>query len=82
MCTVSDPDPDWIRIQSGQWIASGFGIRIQGGQKLPTKMGNIKKFHVLNCWLFSLRAEGFFCSLDVLYEGLGIGKLKFLIKKI
>jgi hypothetical protein len=30
-----------------------------------------------------LRAEGFFCpSLDVLYGGLGIGKLQFWIKKI
>jgi hypothetical protein len=29
-----------------------------------------------------LRAEGFFCSLDVLYGGLGIGKLQILIKKI
>jgi hypothetical protein len=28
-----------------------------------------------------LRAEGFFCNLDVLYGGLGIGKLQFLIKK-
>jgi hypothetical protein len=26
-----------------------------------------------------LRAEGFFCNLDVLYGGLWIGKLKFLI---
>jgi hypothetical protein len=26
-----------------------------------------------------LRAEGFFCSLDVLYGGLGIGNLQFLI---
>jgi hypothetical protein len=45
---VADPDPKWIRIQSGQWI------RIRdtdpGGQKLPTKC---------------LRAEGFFCNLDV-----------------
>ncbi len=24
---VADPDPDWIRIQSGQWIRSGFGSR-------------------------------------------------------
>jgi hypothetical protein len=37
---VSDPDPDWIQIQSGQWIR----IRIRnpdpdpGGQKLPTKV--------------------------------------------
>jgi hypothetical protein len=38
--SVSDPDPYWIRIQSGQWIR----IRIRnpdpdpGGQKLPTKV--------------------------------------------
>jgi hypothetical protein len=29
-----------------------------------------------------LRAEGFSCSLGVLYEDLGISKLHFLIKKI
>jgi hypothetical protein len=29
-----------------------------------------------------LRAEGFFCSLDVLFGGLGIGKLQFFFKKI
>ncbi len=29
-----------------------------------------------------LKAEGFSCSLGVLYGGLGISKLKFLIKKI
>jgi hypothetical protein len=29
-----------------------------------------------------VRAEGFSCSLGVLYGGLGIGKLQFLIKKI
>jgi hypothetical protein len=28
---VSDPDPDWIRIQSGQWI------RIQKGKNDPQK---------------------------------------------
>jgi hypothetical protein len=28
-----------------------------------------------------LRAEGFFCNLDILYGGLGIGKLHFLKKK-
>ncbi len=28
-----------------------------------------------------LRAEGFFCNLDILYGGLGTGKLQFLIKK-
>jgi hypothetical protein len=29
-----------------------------------------------------LRAEGFSCSFGVLYGGLGISKLQFLIKKI
>ncbi len=28
-----------------------------------------------------MRAEGFFCNSDILYGGLGIGKLQFLIKK-
>jgi hypothetical protein len=32
--------------------------------------------------MFSLRAEGFSCSLGVLYEGLGISKWQLLIKKI
>jgi hypothetical protein len=40
------------------------------------------KVHVLKCWLPLFRADGFFCNLDVLYGGLGIGKLQFLIKKI
>jgi hypothetical protein len=31
-------------------------------------------------WPF-LKAEGFFSNLDVLYGGLGIGKLQFLSKK-
>ncbi len=43
------------------------------------------KVHVLKCWMASLKAEGvgwpllkaegFPCNLDVLYGGLGIGKL-------
>ncbi len=28
-----------------------------------------------------LRAEGFFCNLDILYGGLGIGKLQFFLSK-
>jgi hypothetical protein len=31
--------------------------------------------------MFSLRTEGFSCGLDVLYGGLGINNLQFLIKK-
>jgi hypothetical protein len=32
--------------------------------------------------MFSLRDECYYCSLVVLYGGLGISKLKFCIKKI
>jgi hypothetical protein len=39
------------------------------------------KVHVLSVGWSLLRAEGFFCNLDILYGGLGIGKLQFLIKK-
>jgi hypothetical protein len=34
-----------------------------------------KCFSFLESQMFSLRASGFFCSLDLLYGGLGIGKL-------
>jgi hypothetical protein len=50
-------------------------IRIQEGKNDPLQKEKLKKFHVL------LRAEGFFCSLDVLYGVLGIGKLQFLAQK-
>ncbi len=40
---VVDPDPDWIRIQSGLDPDSGIRIRIQEG----------KKVHVLKCWMAS-----------------------------
>jgi hypothetical protein len=30
----------------------------------------------------SFESDGFFCNLDILYGGLGIGELQFLIKKI
>ncbi len=80
---IRDPDPDWIRIQSGQWIR----IRIRnpdpdpGGQKWPTKEEkNLYKFMYWSVGWPLLRAEGFFCNLDILYGGLGIGKLQFLIK--
>jgi hypothetical protein len=46
---------------------------------------NIKKsriFMFLSTGCSRLRAEGFSCSLGVLYGGLGISKLQFLIKKI
>jgi hypothetical protein len=44
-----------------------------GGQQLPSKIEKteeISSFEVLD--VLFLRAEGFSCNLDVLYEGLGI----------
>jgi hypothetical protein len=46
---------------------------------------NRKKSRIFMCLstgCFLLRAEGFSCSLGVLFGGLGISKLQFLIKKI
>ncbi len=57
-----------IRIQSGQWI--------QEGKNYQQK----RKFRNAGCSL--LCAEGLFYSLDVLYDGLGIGKLQFVNIKI
>ncbi len=63
MIKVSDPDPYWIRIQSGQWIR----IRIRnlypdpGEKNDPQKyIKKIKKFYVLKCWMFTF--ESFFCN--------------------
>jgi hypothetical protein len=44
---------------------------------MTLKIRKIKKIHDLKCWMSSF--ESFFCN--VLYGGLGIGKLQFLIKK-
>jgi hypothetical protein len=44
------------------------------------KKARILMFLSTGCSL--LRAEGFFCNLGVLYGGLGISKLQFVIKKI
>ncbi len=65
--SVSDPDPDWIRIQSGQWI------RIQEGKNNPQKVEKNSCFEVLDVLL--LGAEALFYSLEILYRGLGMGKL-------
>jgi hypothetical protein len=44
-------DPDWIRIQSGQWIRIQNPDPDPGGQKIPTKVEKISKsscFEVLD----------------------------------
>ncbi len=64
--------PDWILNQAGQWIRSG-----SRRQKRPTKISCFGELDFL-FW----GAEDLSCSLDVLYGGLGISELQFLIKKI
>jgi hypothetical protein len=55
--SFSVSDPDWIRIQSGQWIR----IRIRNwepeAKNDPQKKKKIKKFHVLKCWMFSIEGR-------------------------
>ncbi len=41
----------------------------------------VHKFHKFHAVCSLLRAEGFSCSLDVLYKGLGISKLQFFLSK-
>ncbi len=67
----------WIRINLSCWIRN----RIQEG-KNDTHKKKCKIFMFWSAGCCLLRAEGFSCSLDVLYVGLGISKLQFLIKQI
>jgi hypothetical protein len=59
-----------FRIGSGFKQDSGYGSR------------RSKMTHKISAGCSLLRAEGFPCSLDFLYGGLGISELQFLIKKI
>ncbi len=63
---------------------SGFGIRnrIQEGKNYKQKQKKLRIFMFWSDGCSLLRVEGFFCSLDVLYGGLGISKKQFLKKKI
>jgi hypothetical protein len=63
------------------WVArSGSGSRRAKITHKSRKKSRIFMFLSTGCSL--LRVEGFSCSLGVLYGGLGISKLQFLIKKI
>jgi hypothetical protein len=68
-----DPDPH----SNG---GSGTGSRRAKMTHKNRKKSRIYIFLSTGCSL--LRAEGFSCSLNVLYGGLGISKLLFLINKI
>jgi hypothetical protein len=68
-----DPDPH-------SNFGSGSGSRRAKMTHKNRKKSRIFMFLSTGCSL--LRAEGFSCSLAVLYGGLEISKLQFLIKKI
>jgi hypothetical protein len=71
---IGSVDQDSIR--SGSGSVFGIRIRIQEGKNNAmthkSRKKDISGFEMLKCSL--LRAEGFFCNLDVPYGGLGIGK--------
>ncbi len=78
--SVSDPDPDWRQIQSGQWNGFPDSESGSGSRRAKITHKNWKKFWSAGCSL--LRADGFSWSLEVLYGGLGISKMQYLIQKI
>ncbi len=82
---VSDPDPDlhgsaliWA-VGSGSAYKLRIRIRIQEGKNDKKNRNKDRIFIFSNAGCSLLRAEGFSCSLGVLYGGLGISKLQFLI---
>ncbi len=79
--SVSDPDPHGFALTFVGWIQIHI-LNDTWGQNWPTKIEKTIKIRNLKCWMFSLRAEGFSCSLDVFYQGLGASKLQFWITKI
>jgi hypothetical protein len=50
-------------------------IRIQEGKNDPQKYKKLISYIFCSAGCFLLRAEGFSCSLEVIYGGLGISKL-------
>jgi hypothetical protein len=72
VCLVTDSVP--ILQYCIQCRGSGFRR-----EKMTHK--NRKKLINLIAGCSLLRAGGFYCSLDILYEGLGLSKFQFLIKE-
>ncbi len=64
-----------LRFRQVSWSGSVFGIRIQEGKNDRQKWKILWNFMFWRAGCSLLRAEGFFCNLEVLYGGLGIGKL-------
>jgi hypothetical protein len=80
-----DPDQHGTALILVGWTRSGdprLGkpIRVQEGQKSPTKIEKCEEISSFEVPFWG--AEGFSCSMNVLYGGLGLSKFQFLIKKI
>ncbi len=73
---VSYPDPDSIRsVDQDPDLESESGSRREKiTHKNRKKLGN---FMLLSAGCSLFRAEGYFCSLDVLYRGLELTKTQF-----
>ncbi len=69
----------WV---AGSGSAFKLRIRIREGKNDHKNRKKSRIFMFLSTGFSLLRAEGFSCILGVLYGGLGISKLQFLIKKI
>jgi hypothetical protein len=68
-----DPDPD---------PHSNYGSGSRRAKMTHKNRKNYRIFMFCSAGCSLLRAEGFSCSLGVLYGGLGISKWQVLIKKI
>ncbi len=68
---------------SGSGSGSVFGIRfrIQEGKNDPQKKKKLRNFMFWSAGCSLLRAVGFFCNLDVLYGGQGVGKFLVFFQK-
>jgi hypothetical protein len=65
--------------RSGSGLDPDSGSGSRRGKMTHKSRKKFVKVHVLSVGWSLLRAEGFFCNLDILYGGQGIGKLKFFI---
>jgi hypothetical protein len=71
----------WQCCESVSVCGFAIRIRIQDGKITHKNRKKLINFTFLSAQCCVFRAEGFSCSLDVLYEGLGKSKLQFLTKK-
>ncbi len=78
----SELDPDSIRsVDPTPNPDSEFGSGSRRAKVTHTNRKKLRNFMFWSAGYSLLRTKGFSCSLDVLYGGLGISELQFLIKK-